>query len=83
MSQESDYISEARKQARNLWNAYLALKGMQSEWNALDYGSTLDDGVDANAGYTADEVGAVVFDTADALTTLFNTGHATNIAKLL
>jgi hypothetical protein len=36
-----------------------------------------------NEGYTAAEVGAVVFDTANAFRGLLNTGHATNLSKLL
>ena len=53
------------------------------EWNALDYGTTLDAGEGENAGIVRADVGAVVFGTADALRTVLNSGHATNMAKLL
>ena len=46
-------------------------------------GYTLPDGSGENDGITKAEVGAVVFDTANALVTLLNAGHATNMAKLL
>lgn len=83
MAREADYITEARQAARDIWNAYNRLKGLQVEWNALDYSNTLDAGTGDNAGLTGVEVGAVVFDTTDAITTLLGTGHATNLAKLL
>lgn len=82
-ARESDYITEARRHARALWDAHRSLVALQAEWNALDYGNTLDDGVGANLGYNRAAVGSVVFDTANALTTLFATGHATNVANLL
>jgi hypothetical protein len=83
MSRESDYITEARTAARDLLDAYQRLVSLQFEYNALDYGNTLDDGAGDNAGITKVHVGAVVFDTANAITTVFNAGHATNIARLL
>lgn len=83
MARESDFITEARQHARAFWNAINALEALQKEYNALDYGTTLDDGVGENAGITRQQVGAVVFDTANAIRTVLNTGHATNVAKLL
>ena len=83
MARESDFISEARAHARALWNAINALESLQKEWNALDYGNTLDVGVGENAGLNAAAVGAVVFDSANAIRATLNTGHATNVAKLL
>ena len=56
---------------------------MQREYNALDYGNTLPDGSGENEGISKAEVGAVIFDTANALVALLDTGHATNMAKLL
>ncbi len=82
-ARQQDYISTARTLNRQLWDAINELKAMQVEWNALDYGSTLGDGEGANAGYTKAEVGAVVFDTTNAMATLLASGHATNLAKLL
>lgn len=83
MSREQDYISAARTAAKNVWDGINTLKSLQREWNALDYGNTLADGEGANAGVTRAEVGAVVFDSANALETTLNTGHATNFAKVL
>ena len=83
VSRENDYITQARSANRAIWDGIHALKALQSEWNALDYGSTLDEGVGENAGITAPEVGAVVFDTATALEAVLSAGHATNMAKLL
>ena len=83
MSRESDYISEARTAARDLLDAYQRLLNMQFEWNALDYSTSLDAGTGENAGITSAQVGSVVFDTANAITAVFNAGHATNISRLL
>lgn len=83
MARQSDYITEARQHARQLWDAVNALKALQLEWNSLDYGSTLADGVGENEGYTKTEVGSVVFATTDAILTLFASGHSTNVAGLL
>lgn len=83
MARHQDFITEARQHNRALWDAVNALKALQLEWSALDYGSTLSDGEGENAGYTKSEVGAVVFATTDAILTLFASGHATNAANLL
>ena len=82
-AREQDYISTVRALNRQLWEALNGLKSLQREWSALDYGNTLDAGTGANAGISGADVGAVVFATADAITTLLDTGHATNMAKLL
>ena len=83
MSRQSDYISEARAANRKVWDGINALKSLQREYNALDYGNTLPDGSGENEGISKAEVGAVIFDTANALVALLDTGHATNMAKLL
>ena len=83
MARESDFISEARAANRKVWEGINALIALQREWNALDYGNTLDPGTGENEGITNVEVGAVVFDSANALVTTLNAGHATNMAKLL
>lgn len=82
-SRESDYVTTVRESARKVWNGYLELKAAQSEWNAQDYGNTLDTFEGENAGLSSGNVGSAVFATADALTTLFNSGHATNLTNLL
>ena len=83
MSRQADYISEARAANRQVWDGINALKSLQREYNALDYGNTLPDGSGENEGISKAEVGAVIFDTANALVALLDTGHATNMAKLL
>lgn len=83
MARESDFISEARAANKKIWEGINDLIALQREWNALDYGNTLDPGIGENEGITNIEVGAVVFDSANALVTTLNAGHATNMAKLL
>lgn len=83
MSRQSDYVTEARAAVRKLWEGVNALAELQREWNALDYGSTLPDGTGANAGINKAQVGACVFDSANAVVAVLNTGVATNLAKLL
>ncbi len=83
MARGQDFITLARQHNKAIWDGINALVAMQREWNALDYGNTLPDGEGSNADYTADEIGAVVFDTANAFVTVLNAGHATNMSKLL
>lgn len=83
VKREQDYISTIRVLNKQIWEGIHTLRALQSEWNALDYGTTLDDGSGENEGYLADDVGNVVFATADALKAVLDTGHATNMAKLL
>lgn len=42
----------------------------------------LEPGAGVNDGLVAADVGAVVFDTANAMVAVLNAGHATNMAKL-
>lgn len=83
MNRQVEYINEVRAHARAIWAATLALKALQSEWNALAYGDNLTNGEGQNEGITKDEVGAVAFATTDAIIAVFNAGSATNLAKLL
>lgn len=83
MSRQSDYITEVRTCTRQFWRSWEALMEAQREWNALDYGNTLVNGVGENSGITGAQVGAVVFDTANAIKTVMEAGNATNVAKLL
>ena len=82
-SRQQDYISAIRTANRKIWDGLNELKSAQREWNALDYGNTLTAGEGANEGITKTMVGSVTFDTANALETTLNAGHATNMAKLL
>ncbi len=83
MARSDDYITMTRNANAAIWNGINALVGLQHEWNALDYGNTLAEGSGLNTGITRQAVGAVVFDSANALMTVLNTGVATNMAKLL
>ncbi len=83
MPRTTDYITIARQNCRQLWDALNNLEEMQKEWNALDYLNTLPEGTGANAGITAAIVGAAVFDAVTAIRTVMNAGSATNIAKML
>ena len=80
MASQQQFIDAAKVANRKVWDGINELVELQKQWNALDYGATL---VDATGGLTAAEIGAVVFDTADALVVVQNAGHATNMAKLL
>jgi hypothetical protein len=82
-NQDSDFITRVRQQNKIIWEAIGELQEMQRQWNALDYSNSLTDGQDENEGINKAEVGAVVFDTTDALLAVLNEGHATNMAKLL
>lgn len=83
MSREQDFITQARVSNRKVWDGINELVALQRQWSALDFGTTLDDGEGENAGIARADVGAVLFDTANALVTVLNAGHATNLARLL
>lgn len=78
-----NYITSVRVANQKVWEGIMELVTLQREWNALDYGTTLANGEGLNAGLNKTEVGAVAFDTANALVGVLNAGHATNMAKLL
>jgi hypothetical protein len=80
---QQDYYTLARNHNKAIWDGINALVALQREWNALDYGNTLEPGAGANEGLTDTDIGAVVFDTANAMVGVLNAGHATNMAKLL
>lgn len=83
-ARHEDYVTTVRARARALWEAYVDLLGLQSEWNAQDYANTLDlDPTGENGHLSATEVGAAVFDTPNALKTLMDAGHATNLTEML
>ncbi len=82
-SRQQDYISYIRAANRKIWDGINELQSAQREWSALDYGTTLPAGEGAHEGITKTMVGAVTFDTANALVATLNSGHATNMAKLL
>ncbi len=84
LATDDDYITKVRDVNRRLWGNMLELKGYQTQWGALDYGTTLQQSTKGNnAAITPGDVGAVVFATSDALSAVLAAGHATNMAKLL
>lgn len=80
MARSNEFVADARRYSRMVWEGLAALKTLQREWNALDYGTTLPTEID---GILRAEVGAVVFATADAIEIVLAAGNATNMAKLL
>lgn len=83
-ARKNDFATLARQQTRVLWDAYQELRAMQDEWNAQDYGTTLDAGLSGeNATVTAAQLGAVVFDTANAIKVDMDAGHSTNVTNIL
>jgi hypothetical protein len=82
-ARDSEYYDKVRQANKQLWNAINDLLELQRQWNSLDYGNTLTEGVGTNEGLTKAEIGAVVFDTANAMLAVLNAGHGTNLAKLL
>jgi hypothetical protein len=77
------YYTQARQAARQLLTAYQTLQALQQQWNSLDYGSTLEPGDGVHHGLVRGDIGAVVFDTANAVGGLIAAGHGTNISKVL
>lgn len=82
-ARDQEYINLARAYTKQTWEGILGMLALQAEWNALDYLNTLENGTGENAGITAAEVGAVLFDTANALEAVLLAGSATNMSKLL
>ena len=82
-NRQQDYMTLAKQHNKAVWDGINALVALQREWNALDYGNTLPDGEGFNEGIVRSEVGAVVFDTANAMVAVLSAGNATNMAKLL
>jgi hypothetical protein len=77
------FYSEARQATTQLAAAHQKLVALQSQWNNLDYGNTLEPGDGIHFGLTGVEIGAVVFDTANAVTAVMTAGHGTNVSRLL
>lgn len=83
MTRDESYYANVRQAAQQVWFSLHQLKDAQDQWNALDYGNTLADGTGVNAGVTKDQLGAVVFDTTNAIFVVLAAGSSTNLAKLL
>jgi hypothetical protein len=78
------FYSEARQATAQLLEAHQKLLALQNQWHALDYGNNLEPGDGIHHGLVANDVGAVVHATADAINTLMIDGHHRgNLAKLL
>ena len=78
-TRKEEFVADARRANRMIWDALAMLRSLQKEWHALDYLNTLGT-VD---GLPSDVVGAVVFATTDAFDAALTAGHATNMARLL
>ena len=80
MSRQTQFKQEVRDAARALWQSHHILNALKAEAEALDYGTTLtvEDGEPS-----ADDLLAVVYATNDAIGTLYASGHATNLSKVL
>lgn len=83
MTRDESYYGNVRQAATELWFALHKLRDAQTQWNALNYLDTLPNGEGVNSGITKNELGPVVFDTTNALFTVFLDGHKTNLAKIL
>lgn len=83
MARDQDFISLVRAANKDIWNGINLLVAFQREWNAMNYGETLKPGEGANEGVTAEEIGAVLFDTTNAFVQLLDAGHGSSMAKLL
>lgn len=80
---EQDFITLTRQEARAFWDSYNALLARQAEWNAQNYGATLDVGTNDNEGIVAAQIGSVIFDTMNAVKVVMDAGNATNITTIL
>lgn len=76
------FISNARVAAAKLCDAALQLQDMQTEFNAKDYGNTLEDGTDVNQGFTKAQIGAAIFAGADAVVQLLQGPTGANVVKI-
>ena len=79
-TQDNDFTTKTKEYNRQVWEGLLKLKALQTQWQALDYGTTL---VVDDPELVAADFGAVVFATTDAMLALLAQGHATNMARLL
>lgn len=85
-SQENTDLQQytmARAFAHQLLDAIHGLEAMQTRWNSLDSLNTMIPGEGVHLGLTRVELGAVIFDTANAARALLDAGHGTNLSKLL
>lgn len=80
---QQDYISKSREAAKAVYNGINTLLSMQKQWNDLAYGDNSFNGEGSNIGVNSSAVGAAVFDSANALRSTLDSGHGTNLAKLL
>lgn len=85
MARKSDFVAEVRRDVALITEGLSDLLAKQTEWAALDYGTSMEpeDLEGSSAAVLPADVGAVVFDTANALKAVLNAGHATNLYKLL
>lgn len=80
---QQQFYAAARAAATAIWDAYHECLSLQTQWNSLNYGATLEPGDGVHLGLTGTHVGSVVFDTTNAIKALIDAGHGTNLATLL
>jgi hypothetical protein len=83
LSREDQFILEVQYAARQLWLSIHKLGILQDEWTARDFTNTLSPGVTLSNYPSVADLGAVVYDTCNALKAVLNAGHATNVTKVL
>jgi len=81
---ETNYVTEVRIAVRQLWKTLNDMNALKREWTALDYLNTLSEAAfqGENAGLDVEDIAAILT-TADALWALLDTGHGTNLARVL
>ena len=81
---ETNYVTEVRIAVRQLWKALNDMNALKREWTALDYLNTLSEAAfqGENAGLDVEDIAAVLT-TMNALWALLDTGHGTNLARVL
>jgi hypothetical protein len=83
LSREDQFVLETQYAAKQLWLAIHKLESLQAEWTARDFTNTLQSGITLPKHPAVADLGAVVYDTCNALKAVLNAGHATNVAKVL
>lgn len=83
MSRQSDFMTETRDAARDLWDVLNRFIALRREWDAQDYSTTLVDGVDGNAGITREKMAEVIFGVTTDVTTDVTTALSGNNGKSL
>jgi hypothetical protein len=84
-ARQRQYYIETIIATRKIWQGINELQALKKEGDAMDLGNTLPNGPEGSdfEHLTAEQLLSVVYSTSDALQTVLNAGHATNMARLL